>query len=256
MKVTYIDHSSFLIELENIVLLFDYFKGTIPSLPKSKQLFVFSSHSHHDHFNPDIFSLSGEYENVTYILSKDIESMLADNNNSNYNSIKNQIFYMDIHEHKCFVSSDNSSTIVTNNSNEVNENTLVVDTLESTDLGVAFIVTYNDKVIYHAGDLNWWSWEGETQAEYIEMTSKFKKEIDRIKGFSFDVAFVPLDPRQEGRFWWGLDHFMRETNTSVVFPMHLWGEYDTIPKLKELDRAKNYASKVISVTEEQQEFTI
>lgn len=255
MKVTYIDHSAFLIELEDIVLLFDYFKGTIPCFPKSKQLYVFSSHSHHDHFNPDIFSLSGEYEKVTYILSKDIESTIADTNISNYDSLKNQIFYMDKYEHKYFVSSL-TSTIVTNNLDEVNENALVVDTLNSTDLGVAFIITYNDKVIYHAGDLNWWSWEGETQAEYIEMTSKFKKEIERIKGKSFDVAFVPLDPRQEGRFWWGFDHFMRETNTSVVFPMHLWGKYDTISKLKELERAKNYISKVITITKEQEEFVI
>lgn len=255
MKVTYIDHSAFLVELEDIVLLFDYFKGTIPCVPKSKQLYVFSSHSHHDHFNPEIFSLSDKYENVTYILSKDIEPTIADTNISNYDSLKNQIFYMDKYEHKYFVSSL-TSTIVTNNLDEVNENTLVVDTLDSTDLGVAFIVTYNDKVIYHAGDLNWWSWEGETQAEYIEMTSKFKKEIEKIKGKSFDVAFVPLDPRQEGRFWWGFDHFMRETNTSVVFPMHLWGKYDTISKLKEVERTKNYISKVITITKEQEEFVI
>lgn len=256
MKVTYINHSSFLIELDDIVLLFDYFKGTIPDIPKTKKLFVFSSHSHNDHFNPDIFTLSALYPNVTYILSKDVETKLVDKNNSNYEAIKDNIYYMDKHENKCFVTTKNSSIIVTNNSNEVNDNTLVVDTLDSTDLGVAFIITYKDKVIYHAGDLNWWSWEGETQAEYIEMTQKFKREIERIKGKTFDVAFVPLDPRQEGRFWWGFDHFMRETDTAVVFPMHLWGNYDTIDKLKDLERAKNYFNKVVSVTTEQQEFNI
>ena len=36
-----------------------------------------------------------------------------------------------------------------------------IRTLRSTDEGVAFVVHYAGKTIYHAGDLNWWHWEGE-----------------------------------------------------------------------------------------------
>ena len=33
LKITYIHHSSFSVELENAVILFDYFKGTLPEFP-------------------------------------------------------------------------------------------------------------------------------------------------------------------------------------------------------------------------------
>ena len=58
MKITYIHHSSFSVELDNTILLFDYFKGNLPSFDKNKKLYVFSSHSHHDHFDESIFLIA------------------------------------------------------------------------------------------------------------------------------------------------------------------------------------------------------
>ena len=74
MKITYIHHSSFSVELDNSILLFDYFKGKLPDFDKSKKLYVFSSHSHHDHFSNSIFKLEKIYKDVTYILSDDIKT--------------------------------------------------------------------------------------------------------------------------------------------------------------------------------------
>ncbi len=37
MKITYIHHSSFCVELENSILLFDYFKGELPEFNKDKK---------------------------------------------------------------------------------------------------------------------------------------------------------------------------------------------------------------------------
>lgn len=45
MKITYIGHSGFLVELSHTLLLFDYYRGKIPPLPKEKELFVFVSPS-------------------------------------------------------------------------------------------------------------------------------------------------------------------------------------------------------------------
>ena len=36
MKITYINHSGFLVETENCYYVFDYYKGEIPRLDKSK----------------------------------------------------------------------------------------------------------------------------------------------------------------------------------------------------------------------------
>ena len=57
MKITYINHSGFLVETENCYYVFDYYKGEMPSLDKSKEAIVFCSHFHQDPFNPKIFEI-------------------------------------------------------------------------------------------------------------------------------------------------------------------------------------------------------
>ena len=71
MKVTYIGHSGFLLEWKDCFWLFDYYEGNIPIPSVPKPLYVFSSHSHGDHFNPAIFSIAG-FSKICYILSHDI----------------------------------------------------------------------------------------------------------------------------------------------------------------------------------------
>ena len=51
MKITYIHHSSFLVEMEQAALLFDYFEGKVPEIQADKPLIVFASHRHSDHFS-------------------------------------------------------------------------------------------------------------------------------------------------------------------------------------------------------------
>ena len=38
MEITYIGHSGFYVELEEALLLFDYYKGSMPKLPHEKGL--------------------------------------------------------------------------------------------------------------------------------------------------------------------------------------------------------------------------
>lgn len=81
-------------------------------------------------------------------------------------------------------------------------------------------------------------------------------EMDKIKAKEFDAAFLPLDPRQDDRFFWGFDYFMKNTNTKKVFPMHFGMDYSIISKLKEMEIAKDYVNKVINISEEGQSFII
>ncbi|MFQ9345343.1 MAG: MBL fold metallo-hydrolase [Coprococcus sp.] len=59
MRVTYIGHSGFSVELESHILLFDYYEGTMPEFDPAKKLLVFASHSHPDHFNREILETCG-----------------------------------------------------------------------------------------------------------------------------------------------------------------------------------------------------
>ena len=57
MKITYINHSGFLVETRDCYYIFDYYKGELPNLDKEKEVIVFCSHFHKDHFNPQIFGI-------------------------------------------------------------------------------------------------------------------------------------------------------------------------------------------------------
>ena len=56
MKATFLNHSCFLLELDSVCLLFDWWKGELPPLP-DKPLLIFASHWHEDHFSPDLFAI-------------------------------------------------------------------------------------------------------------------------------------------------------------------------------------------------------
>ena len=55
MKITFIYHSSFAVELENCVLVFDYYgEGQLPTIPENKKIYFLNSHAHPDHFKREI----------------------------------------------------------------------------------------------------------------------------------------------------------------------------------------------------------
>lgn len=227
MKITYIHHSSFSVELDNCILLFDYFQGKLPVFNENKKLYVFSSHSHHDHFDKSIFDLQEKHPDVTYILSNDINVSKSEN-------IK--------------LIGPNERIVVDN---------LEIKTLESSDLGVAFIVKVENKTIYHAGDLHWWHWEGENSPEDNALAEKmFKDSIKRINEKTIDIAFLPLDPRQGDQYYLGFDYFMRSTNTKIAFPMHLWKNFSLIEIFKNSTHALDYKDKIVDIKHEGQQLEL
>ena len=72
MEITYIGHSGFLVETGACYFIFDYYKGEIPVLDAEKDIYVFCSHSHHDHFNPEIFQLLKDYPKVRYVFADEM----------------------------------------------------------------------------------------------------------------------------------------------------------------------------------------
>lgn len=205
MQVTYINHSGFLVESEACYYIFDYYKGELPKLDKDKEVIVFCSHFHQDHFNPQIFEILNDMGmNYQAVLAKDI-------NKRKYPAgVKITTAYHD-------------KTYILDNGTQVS-------TLLSTDSGVAFIVKAKSDTIYHAGDLNDWYWEGEPDADNRQMTSRYRAEIDKLKGIHFDAAFVPLDPRQEEHYADGMIYFLENVECEAVFPMHYWDEPKVIDR--------------------------
>lgn len=199
MKVSYIHHSCFLVETDRFYYLFDYEKGCLPEMDTAKPILVLSSHSHADHYNPEIFSMLTDLgmQHVRAILSDDIEAPAGTD------SLR--------------VSPEQEYELGTRHR---------LATLQSTDLGVAFLIEDQDALLYHAGDLNDWVWEEESDAYNEEMTRNYRRQIDllseKLDHREIDVAFVVLDPRQEKDYDRGLCYFLEKIPARQVYPMHYW----------------------------------
>ena len=204
MKITYISHSGFAVKCESCQYIFDYYRGELPQLDKDKQTIVFCSHFHHDHFNPQVFTLLDD-------MGLKYRAVLSD----------------DISRKKY---PKNAPVTTACPGEEYKIGDTQIKTLRSTDSGVAFLVSTDEGIIYHAGDLNDWYWEGEPDSDNIQMTARYRKEIDKLKNIQLKAAFVPLDPRQGEHSADGLLYFLKNVNCDAVYPMHYWGEQDIIDK--------------------------
>ena len=260
MTITYIHHSGYLLETDQALLLFDFVEGTLPALAPEKDLFVFVSHRHGDHFSPKIFDLAVSHPKIHFILSDDIWQ------NKVPEHLHGLAWFMD--PGKVLEFEEGGGFRVT--------------AFKSTDEGVAFMVEtgidsaapssqddaanpdtdqtgaarHESYTIYHAGDLNNWRWNGESLAWNNNMSTNYHRELDKIKaaGFSPDVAMVPLDGRQEDLFYLGLDDFMKTVGAKMVFPMHFWEDFSVIPALKKLECSAAYRDRVVNLEWDGQSF--
>ena len=230
MKVTYIYHSSFAVELEKSMLIFDYYgKGDLPERPAGKQVYFLNSHSHPDHFSKTIFNLREQFGGAEYVLAREIR--------------------LKPEEKKDWIHSLKPET-------DVEIGNLKIRTLKSTDLGVAFMVETEGRRIYHAGDLNWWHWEGEEKAWNNNMAANYKREIKELDGCGMDVAFVPLDGRLENAYYWGMKYFLEHVPVKAVFPMHCWDHYEICQKVQDEPSMKGLLEHFHPIEYKGQEWTL
>jgi L-ascorbate metabolism protein UlaG (beta-lactamase superfamily) len=98
----------------------------------------------------------------------------------------------------------------------------------STDIGVSYGVICEGIKIFHAGDLNLWSWkEVSTDEEITNAYNMFKQELNQIALFmdEFDIAFFPVDPRLRIDCEEGAKMFLDAIKVKHMFPMHLWDNF-------------------------------
>ena len=206
--IYYIYHSGFVLELEKSIFIFDFYR--IPTDKKNeeesfiskfikrtdKKIYVFSSHSHSDHFNKEILKWLNLNENIKYILSDDIK----------------------IHKHKNFYFTKEGDSFELDN--------LKISTFGSTDLGSSFYVNVEDKNIFHSGDLHLWHWEDDTLEEEKTMYDAYMSELEKIKKLDrIDIAFVPVDPRLGVNTLEGVELFYKVLKPKLIVPMHFSDDY-------------------------------
>ena len=228
MKIDYLGHSGFLVETDSALLLFDDSRGDLSPLdrkPGDKPLFVFVSHAHGDHFNPKIFALAEGTRPVKYILSFDLRGNGAVREGADI----------------LFADADAAYDI---------DGLGTVQTLLSTDEGVAFLIITQKETVFHAGDLNWWDWPGEDPEWLAEQETVFQREIGKLAGQRIDAAFVVLDDRLEENYAKGLSWFLSVCRPSYVLPMHFWEDRSVIDRFKALPDAADTGTKILDTAKE------
>lgn len=248
MKVIFLHHSSFLVEVDDKVLIFDYFEGDkvngyhftgrIPEYDADTKIYMFASHSHKDHYDLDILRLTEKYHNIRFVFSKDI-----------------RISPHFLKKHGIDPSVRDRVTFVTHNK-KYKLDDLNIRTLRSTDAGVAFYIESCGIYIYHGGDLNDWKWDGAGDLTNGVQEANYKFQIAQLAGFPIHIAFVPMDTRQGRYMYDGFDYFLRETEAECIFPMHMWQDYSAIKRLKGRISNQDMAERIVEITTENQVFFI
>lgn len=209
--ITHLFHSGYAVETKDHYLIFDYYqpsptkqKGitegiiTADYLKNKKNIFVFVSHNHADHFDPTILEWAKTNPNITYILSSDVQANL--------------------HHLNCHILSAYE---------ELTLNSLHIQTFGSTDQGISFFIKVDDITIFHAGDLNWWHWSGESIAEQKVAQVAFKAEMEKLvqSALTIDIAFFPVDRRMGEFYSLGPVFFATTLKPKLLVPMHFGKDF-------------------------------
>ncbi|ANR71379.1 metal-dependent hydrolase [Selenomonas sp. oral taxon 126] len=203
MEVTYLLNSGFLVRVDDVLLVFDAFDDPAGVLPQSleheryERLYFFASHAHFDHFNPNIARFAAKV--TRYLLSEDIR----------------------VHGGASLMPPEQTSWIGVYDSWQ--DDRIAVTSFSSTDEGTSFLVEVNGKAIFHAGDFNWWDWTGDTRENRKLAENGFRKQMKRLAGRYFDLAFFPVDGRLGPSMERGAKVFCAETHPKALVTMHSVG---------------------------------
>lgn len=253
MKVTFLTHSAFLLEWDTFYMLFDCtftapYVSVLPELDAKKSLLVFSSHRHADHFDPKIFDLIRQYPLTRYFLSRDV----------NLSAKRRAEFGVtdELMERITLLRPDSGVTA------EVDGKELSIRTVKSTDIGVAFLVKAEGKLVYHAGDLNRWHWTEEGEAFCTKMAESYTRAIEKLAAAAAEempsplltAAMIPFDTRLLDSYSLGALELLAALPAKHIFPMHMWEHFEFIPRFCAEHGA--LAASVANITGNYQSFEI
>ena len=206
MKLIYIYHSCFALVGESFIVIIDYYKdsarrplvGVVHDelLKRPGKLYVLSSHSHTDHFNPEVLEWKKMHTDIQYVFSKDI----LENGEARVNDA-------------CYLSQGETWA----------DGVLEVEAFGSTDLGISFFLRLDGKLIFHAGDLNNWHWKEEsTEEEVREAENAYLAELEILarRTDRVDLVMFPVDPRLGQEYMLGAKLFVDRVRVGMFVAMH------------------------------------
>ena len=199
MEITYLLNSGFLIRDEGLILVFDDYADPTHEVRKSLQsdfnrLYIFATHAHFDHFSFEILQFSDQVDKY--------------------------IFSYDIKRTKRVKSFPSDRIEFMKKYSEWNDEFIHVQSFDSTDIGVSYLVEFNGKKIFHAGDFNYWYWSGDSEINRNQATLEFNRQIEKLTGLDIDIAFFPIDGRLGEYRDLGAREFVKRSHIKSLIAMH------------------------------------
>lgn len=232
-SITYIWHDCFVVELNDCILIFDYWAdpdGRIfDFITPDKPVYIFVSHHHKDHFNKKIFSWTSLLKNkISYIISNDTARF-----------IKHLLTPSTTYKGKLRI--DPERVKIMSEGDKFNDELITVNAYGSTDIGCSYLISHSSKLIFHAGDLNAWILEEKTPSEKAQEISNFKRILSHIAETSetIDLAMFPIDSRIGNDYAMGADIFLNRFDIRHLIPMH-FANCDESLRQKHIDDVHAY----------------
>lgn len=194
LRICQSDQSGFLIETPAATLLFDWYRRILPPIRRDKPLHVFISHTHPDHFNQSLLNLAKRFPDVSIYLGYDYSD----------EGLNEEL------EKLPEICADSLSCFRAGQWLEIEGGQ--VHALESTDLGVAFLVELDGLRFFHGGDL--FPWRGAESA--------FFDCISPLQNTHIDYAMLPMDPRFPEAAKLSVASYLSQAEIACYTPMHLW----------------------------------
>lgn len=216
--VTYYHHSGFSVAVNETLLVFDYWRGedgalllraqlTNEDFAGFKQVVVFVSHDHEDHFDEAIYGWDYEHLPITYVVADDLPI------------------------------GKRGKRMKAGEKLQLGQTT--IRAFESTDKGVSFYVTVDGMHVFHAGDLNLWHWREESSLrEITQAENAYYAAVAPLEHLPMDIAMFPVDPRMGGLFDAGANHFIMAVKPRVFIPMHWQGRPEVAVNFARQGRTK------------------
>ena len=220
MTITYIYHSCYLLEFDEFSVLIDFYKDTKREdgrkwiaeylLQKEEDLYVLCTHSHTDHFNPEILTWKKNKRNIRYLFSDELLTSGKVEANDALFLRKEESF----RDHR-----------------------IQLKAFGSTDAGCSFLIGCDGRLIFHAGDLNNWLWNEEvSKEEALGFENSYLCELELLSEKTDDlfVAMFPVDPRLGRDYMKGAEQFVSRVHTKYFLPMHFGEAYEKANQFNEI----------------------
>ncbi len=222
IRITYVHHNCFFLEIGGRTLLFDYpseehrteaARALVERKVAGADLWVVISHSHPDHFTPEVAAFAGRAARCKFIVSYDVPEMYPE-------------FEYDAGLDVTVLDPDEPAIV----------QGVPVRAFESTDLGVGFLFSFPGCRVYFGGDVAAWVWEKLDPRSRAAGQAYFDTTLAELVRHGVDIAFSNTDKRLEN--WAGGLEFVRTVRPRVFVPMHVFGKTQWVREFAELLREK------------------